>query len=318
MTGSGTKYDPFICETWSELTSVTGYEHQSYVKMADKIDPADKIIDLAEIQPYGFTKTVRLYGFIDFNGWTLKNFYSTATQAIEVGKGHTTGRTTWENLNMLNFYHSCHVTSDTQYAVPYFIYVEEAAGENHSISNCDFYGELNYDLNAFQINKGNFIATSSAYGWGTPCMNLNKCGFNIKAKCNTLLHLFNVSDILKCNIKLDINSRYNYIIADKSSDYGEKVRIHNCRFAGNIENSDTSKNTIISGDLSSFNVFDIETNAPIEYTGGGVSIYNSDKASSATLNSTFVGCQTSQLEDPEFLERIGFPCEKKEVENGNS
>lgn len=305
MTGKGTINDPYVCETWSELSSKskTG---TAYIKMADKSNPNDKVIDFAEIQPSGFTETIPLKGFIDFNGWTFKNFYSIARVAISVGgsTGSYSGRTMWANLNMKNFYHR--VNSDEFQMGARFIereYDNPNVGYS-SMLNCHFYGELDYTLNS---TVGVLVSGFIGKPLNATCNGIfTNCGFNVKARCNKSLILFpTIYELNSCRINLDINAETTTIIDTNSQTIGA---VKNCRLTGYIKNTDTSYNVCIGNAQSMNSVYDIESNALLEYHGDNVSVFNSDKAESNGENTKFKACTTAQLANGSALQSNDFPC----------
>lgn len=93
MTGSGTENDPYICDTWEELISVSTAK-SVHIRMS-----GNQIFDFNEIQPLGFDSQVNLSGQINFNGCILKNFYSKSLRAVYILNG-----TSWQNLSFENFY----------------------------------------------------------------------------------------------------------------------------------------------------------------------------------------------------------------------
>ncbi|MDE5583711.1 MAG: hypothetical protein K2J08_08400, partial [Ruminococcus sp.] len=87
MTGTGVKDDPYIVDNWADYQAV--YKSEVYIEFDDK--SPKKEIDFNEIQPEGFTSTVKFSPFTTFNGWTFKNFFSTAkSNAISFGSRSTT------------------------------------------------------------------------------------------------------------------------------------------------------------------------------------------------------------------------------------
>ena len=319
MTGSGTQSDPYICSNWYELQSVTGSD--SYIKMAD-LPQAQKVIDFSEIQPNGFPEAVDLRGFIDFNGWTFKNFYSASnTTAIKIGGWWSIlstieGGSSWSNLVMKNFFHVANIPSGG-YAVPHFIAYERGEPPlGIEITNCKFYGELNYNNAYLYPTPASFISKNTNPA-ETDCIKISNSAFNIKVKCNTAFEAFGFKEMEKCRVKADISAP---AITLTTCEYGVDslpLRVNNCHFSGFLnDTSDSPHNVTVGGDFSSFNVYDIESNAPLEYKGGGISVFNSEKATPSAYNDIFVGLTTAQLQNDTALLSVGFPCEV--VQNGNN
>ncbi|MDE6665379.1 MAG: hypothetical protein K2K14_04210, partial [Ruminococcus sp.] len=59
-------------------------------------------------------------------------------------------------------------------------------------------------------------------------------------------------------------------------------------------------------DISAYNVFNIQSNQPLDYQGKGISIYNSDIAT-ATQSGNFIGCTAEQLRNAQYLYDLRFP-----------
>ncbi|MDE6424607.1 MAG: hypothetical protein K2K89_00460 [Ruminococcus sp.] len=79
MTGLGTENDPFLVDNWEDFSTIDTDSADVYVRWADG---GNKIIDFNDTMPEGFSETVAIPAHVDFNGWTLKNFHSTASSAF--------------------------------------------------------------------------------------------------------------------------------------------------------------------------------------------------------------------------------------------
>lgn len=79
MTGSGTEQDPYIVDNWTDFSTIDITSSDIYVRWADG---ENKIIDFNDFKPEGFSETIFLPYNVDFNGWTMKNFHSTANNAL--------------------------------------------------------------------------------------------------------------------------------------------------------------------------------------------------------------------------------------------
>lgn len=234
MTGTGTQTDPYIVDNWADFIAIDKSK-AVYVKWADS---DNRIIDFNDIQPDGYTKTIYFPSNIDFNGWTFRNFHSTASTAINY-KGDSY---IIENLIFENFY----IMSNTS------IYGE------YILKNCIFSG---------------FMQSSSAVSAFNGC-NLLNCAVNIRivslysvilASSSGFIHPM---EIRNSDIVLDIQSRGTN--TSKISYY-----IINSRISGKIELSASPFRLCSSGNG---NIFNLECNQPIKYTTDGISVYNSDLA----------------------------------------
>ena len=114
-------------------------------------------------------------------------------------------------------------------------------------------------------------------------------------------------DFIKdCNIKLKVVSATANIVQSHSSSNVQKV--YNSLITGKITVTDTSSNILCGAALSGYNVFKIETNAPLNYAGNGISVFDSDLSPDTTGGENFAGCTTTQLKNAEYLYSVGFPC----------
>ena len=99
MTGTGTQTDPFIVDNWADFCTIDTSSTEIYVKWADS---ENKVIDFNSIQPEGFTEVIKMPANVDFNGWTLRNFHSTASSAFEGAS--SANHSSINNLVIENFY----------------------------------------------------------------------------------------------------------------------------------------------------------------------------------------------------------------------
>ena len=165
MTGTGTKTDPFIVGSWSEFVAVNTDNYQKFIKFADS---DNKTIDFNDISSVGMSK-ITIRNCVDFNNWTLMNFYSEDTSIFCIDITSFTG-IDWiiKNLNFLNFYHITNKGS--------FIRISYAASMlKDLIYNCKFSGCINYAASS------QFIYSSS----GGVNFRILGCSFNIEGKCGT-------------------------------------------------------------------------------------------------------------------------------------
>lgn len=234
MTGTGTQTDPYIVDNWADFIAIDKSK-AVYVKWADS---DNRIIDFNDIQPDGYTKTIYFPSNIDFNGWTFRNFHSTASTAINY-KGDSY---IIENLIFENFY----------------IMLNTSIYGEYILKNCIFSG---------------FMQSSSAVSAFNGC-NLLNCAVNIRivslysvilASSSGFIHPM---EIRNSDIVLDIQSRGTN--TSKISYY-----IINSRISGKIELSASPFRLCSSGNG---NIFNLECNQPIKYTTDGISVYNSDLA----------------------------------------
>ena len=286
MTGTGTQADPYICDTWAELISVSTSK-DTYIQMSGR---GSKIIDFNGIQPLGFDSQVNLSGQIDFNGWTFKNFYSKSLRAVYILNGSS-----WDNLTFDNFYQEVATSASGNVG---FLYADSNSYAV-KITNCKFYGKVSYGA----------YSTSSAivfYSSNARTMQFEQCAFSLECSCTSgKFALFRMGFIRDCNIKFDVKSVTANIVALHNA---SELYIFNSLITGKINVSDTT-GTILSGaSLSGYNVFSVQTNVPMVYAGAGVSVFDNNLSPVTVSTDNFVGCTSSELKSASHLYSVGFPC----------
>lgn len=285
MTGTGTEQDPYICDTWEELISVSTAK-TVYIRMAENL-----IFDFNEIQPLGFDSQVNLSGQIDFNGCTFKNFYSKSLRAVYILNG-----TSWQNLSFENFYQQAVSSSSSQDAG--FLYTDSGSSAI-KITNCKFYGKVNYGIYS---TKNAIVFYSTNYR----TLQFEQCAFSLECSCTSgIFSLFRAQFLKNCNVRFVINSHNAGIFSSNESTVNYAL---NSLFDGKIDVSDMTGSVLSGGNPSGYNVYKVQTNAPMQYTGAGVSVFNSDLSPDTQGNDTFVGCTSGQLKNADYLYSVGFPC----------
>ena len=268
MTGSGTENDPFVIDNWTDFRTIDTNSTEIYVRWADA---ENKIIDFNNILPEGFSETVNIMAHVDFNGWTLKNFHSTASNYSFYCSSASDA--TIENLILENFY----------------INSQNLFYGSTLLKNCIISGMVQYNGN-----------TNVFYGCG-----LQSCSLNIKINV-TAVSIVNgggfispKSQITNSDVILDISCSSSIVsVCDRM--------IKNSRISGKIQSND--KKITLGNSSSMSNVFNLETNALLYYQGYIISVYNSDFAEkSSDSNKSFIGVTSEQLKNAEYLYSIGFP-----------
>lgn len=198
MTGTGTENDPFLVDNWADFRQIDTSSKGIYVKWADS---ENKVIDFNDIQPEGFSETVKIPINVDFNGWTLRNFTSMAANTAFQGFGSST-HSNVSNLVLENFY----------------------MAKGGSLSSCNFKS---------CIFSGIIYADSSNACFSYS--NLTGCSANIQISCGSDEKLFSGCD--KCensDIIIDISAK---TCAVTSNSYIYNSRISGkiqCSSTGNI------------------------------------------------------------------------------------
>ncbi len=266
MTGTGTKDTPYIVNSWEEYTSITS--DTAHVEFDPNAE--NKVIDFNEIQPEGFSSTVHFKDYTNFNGWTLRNFHSTASTAINVGFALD-----FSNLIFENFYWC---PSGTSYA---FLFTNGSSSSTQKMTNCIISGEIQ---RAGNIKR----AVPELY----------ESSVNIVANTGGSFQL--ARSIVNSEIVLDVSAESVEMCEYLSTNKG---KVLNSRISGRIQ---SDENVSAGTDISAYNVFNIQSNQPLDYQGKGISVYNSDIAT-ATQSGNFIGCTAEQLRDAQYLYDLRFP-----------
>lgn len=183
MTGTGTQADPFIVDNWADFSTIDTSSSEIYVRWADS---ENKVIDFNEINPEGFSTTVKFPANVDFNGWTLRNFYSTATRIFEGWSSSVLSNIS--NLILENFYFTGNQT---------LFYI--------NFNNCIFSGIINSTSNA---NFGSYSKFSC-------------CSANLKMHSGSQSNAFSYGECRNSDIVLDVTgNRFN--ITSNSSVYNSR------------------------------------------------------------------------------------------------
>lgn len=134
---------------------------------------------------------------------------------------------------------------------------------------------------------------------------LERCSLNIRATTARGFSLASgggflspKTQITNSDLVLDVSCGSTATICDNT--------IKNSRISGKIQT--TASSVMLGNFYSSGNVFSIESNCLLKYTGNGISVFNSDIATKSDDSSeNFVGCTAGQLKNPEYLHNTGFP-----------
>lgn len=310
ITGSGTKSDPFLIDTWDDLISSRAVD--SYVEWIG----GD--LDFNDIRPQGYTSKITIYGRIDFHNATFRNFrgiYANTITAIEFNSNKTYSFTDGGifNLKFVNMY----ITRNGIFG-------------NDAIIALDWYNAKYPHLNVIFTGRIDYLNTSSG----------DLTGYVIRHNCNTPYGHYTYINGMTANFEItatstntgrisinvisgdgtnnatptlinsDIEIRMN--IMDGSSATNVPTIITStmlgCRIRGIISrNGITGAQIIYSNTVYGYgNVFLLEGDNYHIYQGG-ISVYNSDTMSLGNDSTTCIGCTEEQLKDNNYLRKLGFP-----------
>jgi hypothetical protein len=296
--GSGTQQDPYIFSSFSELlemqseaTNSTYYEYGG----------TEAEEDLNDIYPEGLSDSLSLTGIIDFKNLVISNFRSFAQYAIRFSGS-------FKNLTLKNVIWATTVES------PCFIY---------GITNDTFYNVKIYCTIDLSINStGSYMIYDDSSNRSN---HIDKCVIRLRGKVNNTssggLTIFKNGAMVKdCNIIFDdfiCNNKLH--IKENSGSTPIGYYMLGCYIGGklttdNVKDTYVSNVTVQTHLASTYNIFNIETEATFTHRGYGFNIFNSTKAPNfvSDTETNIIGVTDSQLKDALYLQSIGFPCYRGE------
>ena len=252
-TGAGTQDNPYVVSSWDDFLTVCNINPTTYIVWADV---ENKVVDFNEINPQGFTETIAMKGIIDFNGWELRNFYSTAQIAFQLGNGYSEAAQSLSNLRITNARH------DGTGAILEFIRVftnDDSMLKNFTVS-VEFSAD-NYNLIAtpgrrvllhqfgsyvYGIANASFIYTRSLNNYGS---------FNIK---HSRLHM-------------EVHDRTN--VSSDSEFMFRTATLYNSIVSGTYLRDGTGDGRLLIGTTASaLNIIRLQSNKGVKYNGSGISL----------------------------------------------
>lgn len=299
-TGSGTQADPYIVGNWDDFLTVCNISSTTYIVWDDA---ENKVVDFNEINPNGFTETIYLKGFIDFNNWELRNFYSTALIALQLGNGYSETAQSLSNLRITNARH-------------------DGAGANASefirvFTNNDSVLENIAVSVEFSADSYNLITTPGRR------VLLHRFGAYVYGIANaSFVYLRSLTNYGSFDVK---NSRLHMDVQDKSnvsSDSEHMFRmttLYNSIVSGTYLRDGTGDGRLLIGTTASaLNVIRLQTNKGVKYNGSGISLkidrdYTGDivRPNIATWDEhVLIVNETQSRTQQEEILAAGFPLHK--------
>lgn len=147
-----------------------------------------------------------------------------------------------------------------------------------TMTNCTISGQIQ------ALNKINYVIPGALY----------ESSLNIIVNTNNTFYV--AKNFINSDIVLDISAK------SVSLCYSNII---NSRVSGKVQTAETFTT---GGTGSAYNVFNVQSDKAIGYSGKGISVYNSDIAPSPeTVSDSFVGCTSEQLRDAQYLYNLRFP-----------
>jgi hypothetical protein len=274
MTGTGTQADPFKPTTWEEFLSCTTSDG-----VYTELPEGGGTFDMNDYYPEGITEIIPLRGFINGNGWTIKNaYYRGSRYAFEMSTSDSYGKIT--ELNFLNFRFEATGTGAALIGTSSGTYVGQA------FTLCQFSGRIERVQGAYcAVTLGGYTSTHF------------RCSYNLEFSGQASVDTGNFCAVSKyCNIvirSLDSASRF-YLMPDNSYVSGSAYPL---------------MLMTVGGGQTIYSVLDVEASSIGFETGSAtMTLVNTDKYTGA-LPSGCIGVTTAQLKDAEYLSSLGFPIQ---------
>jgi hypothetical protein len=299
-TGSGTQMDPYIVGNWDDFLTVCNISSTTYIVWDDA---EDKVVDFNEINPQGFTETIAMKGIIDFNGWELRNFYSTAQIAFQLGNGYSEAAQSLSNLRITNARHDSQNTNQHEF-------IRIFTNDYSALDNVTISLEFSAENYSFIVTPGRKVT-------------LNQFGSYVYGIANTsFVYTRSLSNYGSFDIK---HSRLHMDVQDKStvsSDSEHMFRmttLYNSIVSGTYLRDGTGDGKLLIGTTASaLNVIRLQTNKGVKYNGSGISLkidrdYTGDivRPNIATWDEhVLVVNETQSRTQQEEILAAGFPLHK--------
>lgn len=292
--GSGTQQDPYIFNSFSELlemqSEATNNTYYEYGGTATEEDMND-------IYPEGLNDSLSLTGIIDFKNLVISNFRSFAQRAINFSGALK--NVTFKNAIWTVGTNSCHFIygsfTDKMYNLKIYCTIDIVSNNNES--TCIIRGT---------DNNRNY--------------HIDKCVIRLKGKINNdstggLVIFKNGAKVIDSNIIFDDFVCDNAVHIKETADsnptgfYMIGCYIGGKLTTGNVKDTYAGTSPVTSL-VSTYNIFNIETEATFTHKGYGFNIFNSTKAPNfvSDTETNIIGVTDSQLKDASYLQSINFPC----------
>jgi hypothetical protein len=252
-TGAGTQDNPYVVSSWDDFLTVCNINPTTYIVWADV---ENKVVDFNEINPQGFTETIAMKGIIDFNGWELRNFYSTAQIAFQLGNGYSETAQSLSNLRITNARHDSQDTNQHEF-------IRIFTNDDSVLDNVTISLEFSTANYTFLVTPGRKVT-------------LNRFGAYVYGIATSFVYTSSKNNYGSFNIK---HSRLHMEVQDKSnvssdSDFMFKMAtLYNSVVSGMYQRDGTGDGKMLIGaTASSMNVIRLQSNKGVKYNGSGISL----------------------------------------------
>lgn len=313
-TGTGTKDDPYVVDSWESyynLLDGSNYYASKYYKFAD-VD--NKIVDFNDIKPEGYTKPIQCNGHTDFNGWTFRNLRMINVVSI-FNPAYRAETDKWNTSELKNGkFENVYVESTNSH----FGFVSYDTFQWYylktDIRNMSFSGTFVFK----GTGSTNLLGYVNGYdGSSKTLYQYVGCSFNfdiiLPDTTTTTINISDGCDIENCSFKLKTQSNAEIKIAYNSYKKYIYSKLLNSLIQFDAPNATININnqTDSNGNLDDrvSTCVIIPTCKELKSTAKCVTtVYNSDNVQTdSTAGSGLIPCTTEQLGSVDYLQSVGFP-----------
>ena len=252
-------------------------------------------LDFNNINPSGFTGAVKLYGSIDFQGATFRNFRHSGNGYLYPNSPLHFNFNSGGYVKNLNFVNG--LFNESESFSGGVIVFGNSDCYNANVINCRF--DVDFTLSLEQklfhvLRKTNYSGRSA----------FQQCAFKVKAQhtSTTTLYLFGYNHCDDCKINLDINTAYVY--REFGNPDSGNCGMHNSEITGKIRYG--SSIVVFGSGSSGTNIYRIDVNGTNQiYSDAAISVYDDD-IMNISSQTNVKGCTEAQLKDASYLNSIGF------------
>lgn len=312
-TGTGTKDDPYIVDSWDSYYTLLQGSNRYQTKYYKFADVDNKTVDFNNIKPEGYTAPIQCNGYTDFNGWTFRNLRMiNVVSVFDTASRQSTD--TWNNAELKNGkFENMYIES----ANSHFGFVSYDAFPwywlHTSFRNMSFSGTFVFK----GTNSTNLIGYVNGYGGTSYTLyQYIGCSFNFDIVLPTDTATINISDgcdVENCSFKLKTQSNaeikiayntYKKIVYSKTLNSLIQLDAPNATI--NVNNQ-TDNNGNLNDRFSTCVI--IPTCKELKSTAKCMTtVYNSDNIETdSTTGSELIPCTTEQLGSVDYLQSVGFP-----------
>lgn len=324
MTGSGTKSDPYIIESWSEFKAISTFNYGYYSGLWYKVK-SGSVWDMNELEPSGVCPSIKIETdgsyensagpkYIDGNGVVIKNLRLKDNPFFQISSRHRDYLKRFSNFVFENIYGQNNFILLDNYGI--------SSGTTIEFNDCIFTGFFTVP----------FLRLSGDSGMANyRRLSFKRCGVNIDIMGINQFSERATYQFIDSYFKLKWYHNFSgttmhHLLGDTNDSYaGNTWSIFNNSFvdidlSNNVSNDSRLRIMTNSGSNSIFNI-KMNKGKLNFYQGGSYNLFNRDligtgvyfrngtSTNDVTIDSfsEYKPLTESQLKDPNYIRSIGFP-----------